>query len=88
MKEAIQAVNLPPPVNVGGKQLKFERKLGEGGFAVVWLCKDEYDNQFALKKCLVQTPEQLKTMTSELELLKVAPPGGWRVAMRPFSLHN
>lgn len=68
---AIQSVSMPPPVNVAGKQLRFEKKLGEGGFAIVYLCKDESENLYALKKCLVQTPEQMKCMQSELELLKL-----------------
>lgn len=29
VKEAMQAANLPPPITIGGKQLKFERKIGE-----------------------------------------------------------
>ena len=73
MMEAVdQAMEqLPPPTTIAGKSLRFEKKIGEGGFAIVYLCKDDYDRPFAVKKCFVQTKEQMDAMTSELTLLQV-----------------
>eukprot|EP00906_Rhabdomonas_costata_P035064 RCo049289 len=70
-KAVAQSVNLPPPVVISGRSLKFVKLLGEGGFALVYLTKDDSENKYALKKCMVQTSEQRTAVQSEIDLLKL-----------------
>ena len=46
---------------IGGRRIQTIKKIGEGGFSVVYLAKDR-DNgeEFAVKKLLVQDPAQKK----------------------------
>lgn len=70
-KAVAQSVNLPSPVIVENRSLKFLKLLGEGGFAFLYLCKDDLENKYALKKCMIQTKEQQGIAQAEIDLLKL-----------------
>lgn len=45
--------------NIGGRRIQTLKKIGEGGFSVVYLAKDrDSGEEFAVKKLLVQDPAQ------------------------------
>lgn len=64
------ALLLGHTLTVGSHRLVPLAQLGEGGFSVVLLCVDESGQRFALKRSIVQEPEQLETAKKEAALLR------------------
>ena len=63
-------VSQPPRIQIDDKLLKFQEKLGEGAFGVVYKVTDErtsYD--YALKDVLCLNPVQIATAIREVETL-------------------
>ena len=64
-------VSQPPRIQIQDKLLKFQEKLGEGAFGIVYKVTDErtsYD--YALKDVLCLNPVQIATAIREVETLK------------------
>jgi len=41
------AVASMEPIEISGRRLRFSKQLGEGGFAIVYLCKDDTGRAYA-----------------------------------------
>ena len=58
-------------VKVGKKSLTIANKLGEGGFASVYLCTQKHQ-RYAIKHCKCMSQEQISLIEHEVDVLVCA----------------
>eukprot|EP00240_Pyramimonas_obovata_P005566 CAMPEP_0118951874 /NCGR_PEP_ID=MMETSP1169-20130426/53856_1 /TAXON_ID=36882 /ORGANISM="Pyramimonas obovata, Strain CCMP722" /LENGTH=320 /DNA_ID=CAMNT_0006899013 /DNA_START=288 /DNA_END=1247 /DNA_ORIENTATION=+ len=64
-------IEYPQTFTINHRSFRVIKQLGEGGYSYVYLVREVSDgqqNEYALKKILAQTPEQLAVAKSELEI--------------------
>jgi len=55
---------------VKGIRYNIQKCIGEGGFSFVYLATDNTGQKYAIKKMLIQTPEQKKEAMAEIDVMK------------------
>ncbi|KAL8271433.1 hypothetical protein Esti_004634 [Eimeria stiedai] len=69
------ALHLNSEIEIGGRSIRIERQLAEGGYAYVWLARDsKTDELFALKRLPYSDAEGLACATRERDVLASLPP--------------
>lgn len=66
---ATEAINLAETVSLSSHTVEIKRKLADGGFSEVFLVKDaESGEDFALKRCLAHSSNDVKDIRAEIDL--------------------